>query len=78
MTIKAVPNADAKVYAILQTVAAEPLTVNATTQEGVTVIVPAGSIPGEYVELNSDGGAPASTAVVIDPTTFAANNTVVA
>ena len=78
MTLKATPNTDILIFDTLQSVAAEPLTVNATTAGGLTVIVPAGTVPGEFVQLNADGTAPTAVITPIDQATFAASYTQVA
>ena len=68
---KYVKKTDAVQFDTLISVAAEPLTVNATTSRGLTVIVPAGTIAGEFVPLNADGTAPTSVVTPIDAGTFA-------
>jgi len=76
--MKAVPTTDIKQFDTLASVSPEPHTVQAQTTAGLTVIVPAGTVPGEFVELNDDGTAPTGIANVVDAASFNANYTPVA
>ena len=73
--IKAFPNTDKLVFDTLATEGPAQF-VTFTTTGGLTVTVPAGSIPGEYVQLNTDGTAPTTPLTPIDATTFSADFTV--
>ena len=73
--IKAFPNTDKLVFDTLATEGPAQFVTFQTTG-GLTVTVPAGSIPGEYVQLNADGTAPTTPLTPIDATTFAADFTV--